>query len=284
MKLKPVTGSRADANQTALENENAVLLQVAAFGHLRIAELAALVWPTSPPASAKEMARRTVRRLVQHKELLVRRNSLGGESFVLTRKSALRATDLAGHAVGDGYDIQGVAGPTFWHRTLGTSYLAHRLKTEAGVWGEYSLARAWAPLSALECARRFGKIPDGLVRLSTERTRKLGLAPGVAAYQWIEVESSFKPKAELEKSLRLAECLEEPLGEGVLVGLVFVLDRCERHEACIRRVAARILPKQIELMSFKTAFEAVSIARCELARPLSLRSVEEITLACDQPL
>lgn len=279
MKLNPVNGRRADANQTALENEDAVLLQLAAFGHLRTAELAVLIWPASPPASAREMARRTVRRLVQHNELLARRNSLGGESFVLTRKGALRATDLTGHAVGDGYDIQGVAGPTFWHRTLGTSYLAHRSRVESGVWGEHSMARTQAPISAVECARRFGKIPDGLVRLSTERTRTLGLTTGVAAYEWIEVESSIKPESEIERSLLIAERLEEPFADGVLVGLVFVADRFERHEARIRRVAARGLSKRTDLMLFENASAAIRIARCEIARPLSLRSVDEVTLA-----
>lgn len=279
MKLTSVSGRRADANQAALENENAVLLQIAAFGHLRISELAALVWPASPPASAREMARRTARRLVQRKELLARRNSLGSESFVLTRKGALRASDLGGHSVGDGYDIQSVAGPTFWHRTLATSYLAHRRKTDAGVWGEYSLAKAQAPVSAAECAREFGKLSDGIVRLSDENTQRLGLAPGVAAYEWIEVESSFKPESEIEKSLRIAERLEESFGDGVLIGLVFVTDRFERHEARIRRVAARGRSNQPDLILFENTSAAIRIARCDIARPLSLRAVDEVTLA-----
>lgn len=277
MKLQPASSRRLDANLVAHENENVVLSHIAAFGHLRVAELGPLAWPSSSVASAREMARRTLRRLQRRGDVLARSNSLGGESFVLTRKGALRAAELLDHSVRDGYDIQGVCGPTFWHRTLATAYLARRSQRGDKVWGEYSLARGWAPVSVEECARRFAKLPDGIIRWTAEAARRLGLADGVAAYEWIEVESSTKPEAAIAASLQIAGHLEEPFADGLLVGLTFVVDESESHEARIRRVAARALPVA-DLMSFERAADAVHIARCTLSRPLSLREVDEVSL------
>lgn len=269
---------RRDGNLVASDNEERTLLAVAKFGHLRATELGALVWPESPPTSATEMARRTARRLIERGELLARPNALGGTSFVLSSAGAARCNAAWGTRAADGYDIQGVRGGTFWHRTLGTAYLAHRFREGADVWGEYAIARGWGPMSLRDLRHRYGKLPDCIVRRPAAEAVASGLDVETKAYDWVEVESAYKPDMEILRAILLAQHLEGEFGDGILHRIVFVFDTAERHEAHIKRVARGRLP-QLELMGHASVADAIRLARCRISRPLSLLAVDETSLS-----
>lgn len=156
-----------DGQLAARENEFGVLLSIGLFGHLRGAEIAMAVWPDSPQESGQKMARRTLKRLMNQHEILERPNGLGGISFVLTKRGAARLKAYGEFA--DGYDIQGVQGPTFFHRTLTTAYLVTRQTKGALVMGEYAIAKANHSLG-----KAAGAVPEAARRLGSgprERTR-----------------------------------------------------------------------------------------------------------------
>jgi len=272
-----IAARRRDGNVIALENEERVLLALARFGHLRCSEVGAFAWPASPPASATEMARRTTRRLVERGELVARTNALGGTSFVLTSSGAAHCNSAFGTHASDGYDIQGVRGGTFWHRTLATAYLAYRYRQGAEVWGEYSIARGWAPMRVEALRYQFGKIPDGIVRRPRAELLASGLTEDTYAYDWVEVESTYKPDAELLRAVLVTQHLETEFAGGMLHRLVFAFDAAERHARHIQRVARGRLPA-LELLGHATVADAVRLAHCRLARPLTLLGVDETKL------
>lgn len=253
--------------------------RIGRFGYLRVAELGALAWPQSPAESATEMARRTCKRLEKRGELLPRGTALGECAYVLTGSGAARSNAAWGTDYRDGYDIQGLRGATHWHRTLATAYLAHRARQGAVVWGEYALARGFAPVTARGLSRAYGKVPDGILELPQHDAIASGLSADARAYTWVEVEAAYKPDDELLRALAIAHWLEQDFAHGgILHSIVFVFDRAERHEHHIRRVAKRGLPV-IEVLGHESVAHAVRLARCTLARPLALRAVEDVSLA-----
>jgi hypothetical protein len=277
MKLTPidVSANRRDGNLAAKYNEQSVLRHVRDFGHLRTTELARIVWPNSPPYSAREMARRTARRLVSAGLLLVRRNALASSSLVLTRKGAEAVRAQFGIVAYDGYDIQGVSGSTYFHRTLATAYLAERIAGGERAWGEYAIARGWAPASLEHLKLHCGKLPDGLVAVNPLAR---GMSADTRTLDWIEVESTYKPHSEVVDVLRIATLLGTEVQGWHLDRLVLVYDCAQRHEDHIVRVAkhlarthARDYP--IELL------ESVELIRCSLAYPMTLLGHQSVSLA-----
>lgn len=196
--LRPATGltkhpHKGSGRDIACQNELKVAAAIAEYGHLRIAEIARLGWPLA--TYADQMAQRTCRRMVGAGRLLIRRNALGGTSYVLTRTGAswlsLRGTQ-ARHTL----ELSSVGGATFFHRTLATRYLLERAIKGAGVAGEYKMANGGVPFSIETLTRATKKNPDGLIWRENK--------DGSIAFEWLEVENASKPKSELVRMLRVA--------------------------------------------------------------------------------
>lgn len=277
---------KKDGQIAADENELGSLLSIGHFGHLRTSEIAVAVWPDSPQESGQKMARRTLKRLLDAKEILDRPNSLGGTSFVLTKRGATRLQSY-GFGYSDGYDIQGVQGPTFWHRTLATAFLVSQAK-DATVLGEYAIAKAKHALGKTRLQERYKKLPDGLI-LTPGKT--LGFAVDFVA-SWVEVESSFKPDQELEKMLGQAWQLGHFMdpGERVLLDdMILAYDVRAGHEARLiktaKRMQARDMKRRREAGDSSVAAEdyraiwgSVRLVAADTAPPLSIRGWHEKTL------
>lgn len=281
MKLKKIEPrSSVDGNLTAAKNEINVLRSIRHFGHLRISELARINWPRAASReSAQESARRTVNRLLEAKQLKLRTNTLGERSFVLAGAGAARLQAELGVAARDGYDIYSVSGPTFYHRTLCTAYLAERAADGDTVWGEYALGKDWGPFTYSQLEECLGKRPDGLVKLAPTTLTKRGLSSQLAEYyDVVEVESAVKPDAELDRVLAVALRLDNRIFDR----LVLVYDTDSRHERRIvkswRRVFRAAQSNNGELDEQLLA-GYVELARMQLAKPLKLIRMDRILLS-----
>ena len=236
-------------------NERHVLEAVAQFGHMRIVELARCVWPKA--RYGEQLARRTVARLVEQGHLLERRNALGSTSLCLTRVGAAWL-DARGVTAQHTLDLSSIAGSTFFHRTLVTRYLVERLVQGYHVAGEYQLLQRRTPFPTEQLFKALRKMPDGLVW-----HRKPG--GGVAGVELVEQEAAAKARPELEKCLRAAEFVGQPLdaaGAYQVAGLVFVFDRDLNHA------------KRILLAATSRWGSRPQIERAALERRVKLVSVE----------
>lgn len=265
----------ADGRSIAESNEVEVLKAVRYFGHLRRTEVARAVWPRSSHRSAYLMAHRTVKRMLAKGYLLERSNTLGGMSLVLASKGVakLREADIA--AV-EGYDMSSISGPQFFHRTVGTCFLIDRSRNDEVVFGEYAVNRNWAPLTLDVLKRHYQKIPDGIT-VTAGSTR--GYAEGFRALDWVEVESAFKPEAELLKIIRLGLRLPEPVPHAqnlVLDQVVFVYDTRQSHETRILRVLRAYLREHPEARDPERLSHIV-LARAHIDVPLQWHGVSEHT-------
>lgn len=209
--------------EVARANELGCMRTVAAYGHVRIAELSRAVWPSA--RYGEQVCRRTVRRLVAQGLLLERRNALGSTSLCLTRAGAAWL-ELRGIPARHTMDLSSVSGPTFFHRTLATRYLIERQVAGSQVAGEYHILRRELPFSIDKVARALRKLPDGLVWQRDARDDSV-------AVELVEQEAAPKARAEIEKALRAATLVGTALstdGRVRLGGIVFVYDRSLNHE------------------------------------------------------
>lgn len=276
-----------DGQLSALDNEIGTLLSIGHFGHLRANEISMAVWPDSPTESAHKMARRTLKRLLEARDILERPNSLGGSSFVLTKRGAARM-NAVGFNFGDGYDIQGVQGPTFWHRTLATAYLLSQQKNGATVMGEYAIGKAKHALGKARLQQKYKKLPDGL---TITPGKLLGIDADFVA-TWVEVESSFKADPELEKMLgqawRLGQFID-PARRVLLDELVLVYDSRAGHESRLIRAAKRLQSNDIrrrqnegeKLVSpedYRHIWGSVRLIAADISPPLHIHDWQEKTL------
>lgn len=264
-----------DGRSVADKNEVEVLKAVRYFGHLRRTEVARAVWPRSSHRSAYLMAYRTVKRMLGKGYLLERSNTLGGLSLVLASKGVAKLRDWDIAAV-EGYDMSSIAGPQFFHRTVGTCFLIDRSRNDELVYGEYAINRNWAPLTLDVLKRNYQKIPDG-VTVASGSAR--GYAEGFRALDWIEVESAFKPEAELLKVIRLGLRLPEPVLETsnlVLDQVVFVYDTRQGHEARILRTLRAYLRDHPEANDPERLSHIV-FARAHIDVPMQWHGVSEHT-------
>lgn len=276
-----------DGQLVARDNEVGTLLSIGHFGHLRASEIAAAVWPGSPQESGQKMARRTLRRLLKANEVLERPNALGGMSFVLTKRGAARVKSF-GFEFGDGYDIQGVQGPTFWHRTLTTAYLISQQTKGALVMGEYAIAKAKHSLGKAHLQTRYRKLPDGLVL--TPGSQHGIDAEHVAA--WVECESSFKADPELDKMLRHAWQLGEFVDARkriLLDEMTIVYDARAGHESRLIRSAKRVQSNDVRQRreagehhvaadDYRPIWGAVRLVAADISPPLQVRGWRERSL------
>lgn len=245
--------------EVARANELKCVRAVSHYGHLRVAELARCVWPMA--RFGEQVARRTVRRLVQEGLLLERRNALGSKSLCLTRTGA-SWLDLRGVTAHHTLDLSSVSGPTFFHRTMATRYLIERQVAGCQVAGEYLILRRQLPFSIDGLAKALRKLPDGLVW--QRRT------DGSLAVDLVEQEAAPKARAEIEKCLRAAEYVGSPLSsDGVFKvgGLVFVYDRTLNHGRRLLLAANSLWGgrPEAERMTLERRVKLVSV---ELREPL----------------
>ncbi len=242
----PRQAARRSGRDVARLNELKAMKAVAAFGHLRITELARAVWPQA--RYGEQLARRTVARLVAAGLLLERRNALGSRSLCLTRGGAAWL-EVHGVEAQHTLDLSSVAGSTFFHRTLATRYLIERQVEGYAVAGEYQLLRRKTPFPAEALVKSLRKLPDGAV------WRRV--ADGHVSVELVEQEAAAKARPELERCLKAAEFVGRALdAEGLyrIGGLVFVFDRELNH-------ARRIALAASSLWGHRPAAERASLER-----------------------
>ncbi|TVT77433.1 MAG: hypothetical protein FHP92_04480 [Denitromonas halophila] len=261
-----------DGRAIAQINEQRVLKVVHDFGHIRVPELAAAVWPASSVESGEKMARRTTRRLLDAGLLLARTNAFGTTSFVLSARGAV-SLSAYGIEARDGYDIQGVSGPTFAHRTLGTAVLARMIGGGGTAWGEYAINHDRAPLPISVLRQRYGKVPDGIAIGEIQQGQ--GVSP-VTYLCWVEVENTFKSNTELDRVTSLMNTFADELdGPGAIrfAWLWIVVPTGQRHEERVVESFGRVLqdwrPELVDM---------VRIVRVNVVPPLRIQDVEFVSL------
>ncbi|HEY4211611.1 MAG TPA: hypothetical protein VGM84_09040 [Steroidobacteraceae bacterium] len=258
----------------AEENELSVLKVTHVFGHTRRTEVARAIWSKSSARMADKMAQRTVRRLIDNRQLVDTPNTLGGHSLILARSGAARLRDC-GIDAHQGGDMSSIMGPQFFHRTLGTCYLIHRQTQGHTVYGEHAIAIGQSFVGRQELERRFGKVPDGLVLVSARDHEHI---PGRMLAEWVEVESSRKSFHELSRVLDVAWQLGGWLDDAqtvILDRVVFVYDQRQAHEQAIIQALQRYLPTQPP-GNTRELLASVALARCRIRSPLIWGGCEEI--------
>ena len=238
------------------------------YGHVRTAEVAAALYPSA--RYARQLAQRLIRTASNAGDVLLRKNTLGTISVVLSEGGAAKL-ELTGLPARHGRDIVGVAGATFLHRTLATNYLLHRAKS-ALAFGEYAIHHGQAPIDRQSLIKRFAKIPDGIICYSTD------LGPVVDI---LEVEQSAKPMSELVNLLRWAEVVGSPLsgpGSARVQRLVIAFDASQGHASRLLK-AASMRWGHCGHAEQQEAMRRVVLASISLGPGFSWKGCEERTLA-----
>lgn len=180
-----------DGRLIAEANESQTLHMLARFGWLTSRQVAALVWPGSPPSSALRMAQRTLKRLVEDHMIVERTLPQGTPCYVLGRRGAEHARHDYIHAT-RGTD-QGLGNPA--HRALSNWYAIHAWLHDssiANVWTEYEIQRGLAPVKSVQ-----RKTPDALLVLDPDDADQLG-----GNLVWVEIENTHKNRKRREAMLR----------------------------------------------------------------------------------
>lgn len=263
-------------HEVALENEYAVLKLLRNFGHLRRQDIALGVWPNSSVSSAEQMVRRTMQRLLDKKLVLDRRNSYASDSFVLSRNGA-NLLLMDGLDALPGYNIQSVNGPQFYHRTLGNVFLLKKMGLGFEALSEYALLQKWSPLTRTNLAQRFKKMPDGLLLKSGS---SLGLTGVKYVADWVEVESTYKPKEELQKVLDMGWRSGEWLNtqENILLDKLYIVYNSElkNHEgAILKALESQIKEKPVD--NLDDILDCIVLVSATIKLPLKWVSHEERT-------
>lgn len=275
MKKSLITQKALDGRVVAERNELSVLELVRNYGHVRRSEVARAIWPQSSDLSARLMTQRTVSRILKKGLLLERPNALGGKSLVLGTRGVARLKET-GIDAQDGLDLSSVAGPQFFHRTLGTRYLIERASQGHSAYGEYALSKGWAPVARGEVIEKFSKIPDGIV---TVPAQSRGYDTNAVVADWLEVESSFKSPEELDRIFGIAWQTGAWLNsaESVMLDRVlFVYDSRQRHEHAIMHALSRYL-KEHHTQNEHIILSSIVLVRCQVDIPLVWRGYEELT-------
>lgn len=278
MKLKLQTYIPADGRLIAYENEIKVLEAVNLFGHLRRSDIAAAVWPLSPPESGLRMCGRTLKRLLESGDLIDKPNTHGSMSVVLTPKGARRLKGL-GVDADDGRKLSSVDGSQFYHRTLGTRYLIDKMSDTNKVYGEYAFTKGRAPVSRAHMSERFHKYPDGLI-ISPGDER--GYNSDITAADWVEVESTIKNDDDYEKMMRIALKVGTWLNASetcVLDRVVFVFDVRQRHQAALTSYLKRHIVSKFDKDYALAILQSIVFARVHVRIPLVWEKVQEVTAA-----
>ena len=180
-----------DGRLVAEANEAETLYLLARFGWLTSRQVAALIWPSSPSASALRMAQRTLKRLIEDQMIVERSLPQGIPCYVLGRRGAERARHDYVHAT-RGTD-QGLGNPA--HRALSNWYAIHAWLHDASVedvWTEYEIQRGLAPVKNIQ-----RKTPDALLVLNPDHAEQLG-----GNLVWVEIENTHKNRKRREAMLQ----------------------------------------------------------------------------------
>jgi hypothetical protein len=142
-----------DRRLTGERNTFDILMWLHRFGWLTSRMLAALVWPTA--SQSWPMARRTLKKMLTEKLVLVRALPQGGDVYLLSVKGARLLHEATGAAAKGGQSLP--TGNTI-HRACGTWHLIGQVQAGLGIWTEHEIASGVAPVQTVS-----GKLFDGLV-------------------------------------------------------------------------------------------------------------------------
>ncbi len=264
------TGPTKATSTRALHAERmrALLTLVRSFGHLRAHEVAMGLYRDA--RYGLQLAQRLLKSAHGAGLLIRRKNTLGGHSYVLAERGVAQL-ELMGLSARHGRDIVGVSGPTLTHRLLASQYLLTRARS-AMAFGEYAIAHGYAPVHRDALAKRFLKLPDGLVVYADQAG---------PVFDAVEAEVSAKPLKELVRCLSWAECVGSTLdGPGTprLARLVFVFDGSEGHARRILR-AARERWGHCGPTEQAAAMRRVVLCAARVGAMASWHGCEETTLA-----
>ena len=169
-----------DGRVIAQNNERAILIWLHRFGWLRTRDLAALVWPDG--SQPIQMARRTLRRLADHNEVLSHRLPDGTPIFALAARGADRIRDAYMDAR-SGKDLMREL-KQFRHRNLCNMYAIERIRQGNVVYTERDIVANRAPINTV-----INKRPD-LLHTSAGHPN---------TFAWCEVEASWKKSTDYDK-------------------------------------------------------------------------------------
>lgn len=145
----PLEDNRLTGERNVLE----VLKWTNRFGWLSSRMLAPLVWPRA--SQSWSMARRTLKKMLADKLVIVRALPQGGDVYLLSVKGARLLRDAEGVQAKGG---QSLATGNALHRACGNWHLIAQVQAGQEVWTEHEIASGLAPVHSLN-----GKVFDGLV-------------------------------------------------------------------------------------------------------------------------
>lgn len=229
-------------------NELAILVILHRFGWLTARMVAALVWPTH--SQSLSMARRTLRRMLDAREVAKRRLPEGGDCYVLTSKGAHRLTVERGITAKSGQHLK--LGNSV-HRACCNWYVIEHLRKGATVWTEHEIQSGRSPVTSWQ-----GKTPDALI------DTQCGLI-------WVETENAWKNRTERQK---LVEFCARNLGH---------LDtRVELADGYPLFMVAIVATNRSALENMVASFR--ESARQGLCRDAHLAEIEVVLVAMDRSL
>lgn len=170
-----------DKRLIAEQNMQAVLMYLHRFGWLTTRMLAALVWPCASQSIV--LARRTLKKMADAKQVLKRTLPAGGDCFVLSASGA-RFLNEHGEFKAKGGASLALGNPL--HRSCANWHLIQRLLAGDQVWTEHEIQSGRSPVGAVS-----GKVADGLIETD------FGLV-------WLEVENAWKNRTERAKIVSFA--------------------------------------------------------------------------------
>ena len=248
----------------AFLNEEAVLMAINHFGHIRLAELLAYVWPERTPQQAMSVATKVIERLLYAQQIQERLNALGTTSYVITSRGASRLHTLPDIKYAKTGANLATTGPTFFHRTIGTAYLVNRYAQEpCEVYGEHLLMRD-QPISRQYLNERFSKMPDGLVFYPD---------PEGHGYlvDWIEVEyvtKNYEKTAHVLNLLLKDPWIQRDGTYAKLARIIFIVDQLSHHESRISTHFLRFLnAPEAKNLDPLLALNRLWIARAQVEAP-----------------
>lgn len=198
---------------------------------------------------ALRMAQRTVRALVKSGELKDRANSLGGLSYVLTRRG-VATLEVRGIAARHGLNLASVSGPTFSHFALTSRWCLHKQSEGYQAFSEYAIVSGLAPVTRAQLLHRFKKMPDAVLIMG----QKIWLC---------ETEASPKAMQKLVSICALAEHVGRKVHPDlpyVLAGVFIVFNAEQNHGVRIAKAAHE------RWWRYSASEEAALMARITLSR------------------
>lgn len=151
--LDTLEPSQEDKRLTGERNVLEILTWLHRFSWLSSRMLAGLVWPTA--SQAWPLARRSLKKLLTDKLVLVRALPQGGDVYLLSIKGARLLQDATGAKAKGGQSL-----PTgnAIHRACGNWHLITQVQAGLAIWTEHEIASGIAPVHTVN-----GKLFDGLV-------------------------------------------------------------------------------------------------------------------------